>query len=537
VHSLRAQSDKNSYMLTMRKIMENQENLILRQAEVSRLLTEGACVVGVEIAGGARYYSDIVVITSGVYMNSRIITGESSVNSGPSGLRRSELLASGIEEIGIRIMRFKTGTPPRIDGKTADISKMDVQPGDTKPVPFSFMTDPSLLLNIKQQNCYLTWTNLMTKEIIQSNIHRSPMFSGMIDGTGARYCPSIEDKIVRFHEKERHQLFIEPEGLYTNEMYVQGFSTSLPEDVQQRALNTVEGLENARIVRPGYAIEYDCIDSTCLDLSLMSKEINGLFFAGQVCGSSGYEEAAAQGLMAGINAALLFKGEAPLILKRFDAYIGVLIDDLVVKGTPEPYRMMTSRAEYRLILRQDNADFRLTQMGYDAGLAGEERYARYLARKEKVSFGLLAAEKESLSEERLKELEQKYNQSYKKGLSKKDMLKRTEINADDIYKDTLEDDIKNQIEIEIKYEGYIEKQKKSIEKFIKTENKKLPAEIDYNAISGLRLEARQKLNRIKPDNIGQASRISGVSPSDIEVLIVYLTRREKMKKVVSAADD
>ena len=534
VHSLRAQADKHLYHREMKRTLENQENLTLIQGEVEEIRTRNGKVEAVKLATGQVYYCDAVVVASGVYLKSRIIIGEYTAESGPSGLYPARSLSRNLRDLGFTLYRFKTGTPARVNSRSLDFSKMIVQPGDPTLAPFSFMNDP---IKIEQVPCYLTYTNEATHEIIRKNLHRSPLYSGVIEGVGARYCPSIEDKIVRFPEKKSHQIFLEPEGLYTNEYYVQGMSSSLPVDVQIDVYRTITGMENVEIMRPAYAIEYDCIDSTQLKLSLESKEIKGLFFAGQINGSSGYEEAAAQGIMAGINAVQYLKNEEPLILDRSDAYIGVLIDDLATKGTPEPYRMMTSRAEYRLLLRQDNADLRLTEKGYKIGLVTEERYRRFMAKKEGI-------EKE---EKRLKETivpPSRENNEYlsslgstpiQSGISLYDLLKRPEIKYKDIIKlGNLSEEagpaVQEQVEIQVKYEGYINKQIRQVEQFKKAENMRIPQDIDYDQITGLRLEAVQKLKAVQPMSIGQASRISGVSPADISVLMIYLEKRRRERK-------
>ncbi|SKC88889.1 tRNA uridine-5-carboxymethylaminomethyl(34) synthesis enzyme MnmG [Maledivibacter halophilus] len=532
VHSLRTQADKNLYHREMKKTLENEENLDVKQGEVVEIIIEENEVKGVVLRSGSIYYSKTVILATGTYLGGRIFIGSSNYESGPNGLAPSLKLTESLVKVGIKLRRFKTGTPARVDRKTLDFSKMIEQPGDEEIIPLSFMNDE---LKKDQVSCWLSYTNNKTHEIINKNLHRSAMYSGQIEGTGPRYCPSIEDKVVRFADKDRHQLFIEPEGLDTNEMYVQGMSTSLPEDVQIEFLSTIPGLENVKIMRPAYAIEYDCIDPTELKLSLEFKNINNLFSAGQFNGSSGYEEAAAQGLMAGINAVLKIKGKSPFVLDRSEAYIGVLIDDLVTKGTNEPYRMMTSRAEYRLILRQDNADFRLTEKGYKIGLVKEDRYKKYINRK-------LQFEKEM---ERLKSiyvkpdevndfLEKRNSSKINSSILLYDLIKRPELNYD-IIKDIdtsrldIRKDIARQCNIQIKYEGYISKQLRQIDQFKKLESKRLNSNLDYSKIEGLRLEARQKLNEIKPLSVGQASRISGVSPADISVLLVYLEQSRRRK--------
>ena len=534
VHSLRAQADKKRYQTEMKLTLENQENLTLCQGEVKEITSKGGRVTGVKLATGEVYSCRSVIIASGVYLKSRIIIGEYSVNSGPNGLFPANQLSENLKDLGFRLQRFKTGTPARVNKNSLDFSKFTIQPGHTKIYPFSFMNKT---INTEQVPCWLTYTNERTHEIIRANLHRSPMYSGDIEGVGARYCPSIEDKVVRFSDKESHQVFIEPEGVDTNEMYVQGMSTSLPVDVQIAAYRTIPGMENVEIMRPAYAIEYDCIDPIQLKLSLESKEIEGLFLAGQINGSSGYEEAAAQGIIAGINAVQYLKGEEPLILDRSDAYIGVLIDDLVTKGTPEPYRMMTSRAEYRLLLRQDNADMRLTEKGYRVGLAGEERYRKLISKQEAIQKELEKLRKGIISPSEIvnEYLESKGSSPLKSGMHLYDLLKRPEISFVDIVKltgiaDELEAEIQEQVEIHVKYEGYIQKQLKQVEQFKKMEGLRIPPDIDYNNVTGLKLESRQKLERLRPENLGQASRISGVSPADISVLMVYLEKRRREKK-------
>lgn len=523
VHCLRAQSDKLQYQLSMRRVLENTPNLTVRQGECARILFENGAVAGAQTYSGAVYRARAVILCTGVYLKSRIITGEVSENCGPNGLRRSDNLSGFLaEEMGLALQRFKTGTPARVDGRTLDYSQMQPQPGERVAHTFSFMTESQ---EREQYLCYLTYTNEETHEIIRRNLHRSPMYAGMIEGTGARYCPSIEDKVVRFSDKKRHQLFIEPEGLYTNEMYLQGLSTSLPEDVQLEMIHTIPGLREAKMVRPGYAIEYDCLDPLYLSPSLMLKDFPGLFAAGQINGTSGYEEAAAQGIMAGINAALYIRGKEPFILSRSQAYIGVLIDDLVTKGTQEPYRMMTSRAEFRLSLRQDNADLRLTPLGYEVGLATQERYDRMRERagridKAKKILGqrCVPAAAQALS---LNEASRFLNagELLKRGISYGQLVEAgaaQPLNEADAL--TLETDIK--------YEGYIKKQQAQIDEAARLEMRVLPEDIDYLSIKGLRLEGAQKLSKIRPRSLGQAARISGVSPADIAVLIVWL---EKMQ--------
>lgn len=528
VHSLRAQADKQEYSKSMRKVLEQTENLTIRQGEVNEILVEDGRVVGVKTYTGAVYSCKVCVLCTGTYLNARCITGSVSVYTGPNGLQAATHLTDSLEKLGIEMRRFKTGTPARIDGSTIDYSKMEPQYGDEKIVPFSF-TNTSDSVQREQVKCYLTYTNEKTHEIIRDNLDRSPLYSGYIKGTGPRYCPSIEDKVVRFADKNRHQVFIEPEGNYTNEMYIGGMSSSLPEDVQFDMYHSVPGLEHAKIVRNAYAIEYDCINSLELLPSLELKKVSGLFSAGQANGSSGYEEAAAQGLIAGINAARKVKEKDPLILDRSQGYIGVLIDDLVTKGTNEPYRMMTSRAEYRLLLRQDNADERLTPIGYEMGLIDEDRYdkfqEKYKCIKEEVERVKNSYVGNSDKVQNL--LKEHKSTELVSGISLAELIKRPELNYDvlkeiDTGRPELSEEICNEVNIVLKYEGYIARQQKQVEQFHKLEKKKIPANIDYDKVGSLRLEAIQKLKEIKPESIGQASRISGVSPSDISVLLVYL---------------
>ncbi|MCR5097601.1 MAG: tRNA uridine-5-carboxymethylaminomethyl(34) synthesis enzyme MnmG [Lachnospiraceae bacterium] len=532
VHSLRAQADKAMYSLEMRKTLQREENLTLRQAEVSELLISDEKVIqGVKTVSGATYHARAVILCTGTYLAARCLYGDVIEHTGPNGLKSADHLTSSLSDNGVEIYRYKTGTPARLDGKTLDYDKMTEQPGDEKIVPFSFTTDPESIRR-DQVSCYLTYTNEDTHRIIRDNIDRSPLFSGVIEGTGPRYCPSIEDKVVRFADKERHQLFIEPEGEYTNEMYISGMSSSMPEEVQYAMIHTVPGLENARIVRNAYAIEYDCINANQLKLSLEFKNIDGLFAAGQFNGSSGYEEAAAQGIMAGINASMKLLGRDPVILDRSQAYIGVLIDDLVTKESHEPYRMMTSRAEYRLMLRQDNADLRLTNIGHDVGLISDERNEHVETKRRQIEEEIARVSGVNIgSREEVNALLESYGSiPISNGVSLSELIRRPELDYDklspiDPDRPDLSDEVREQVNINIKYQGYIDRQLKQIEKFKKVEQKKIPADIDYDDVSSLRIEARQKLSSLRPDNIGQASRISGVSPADISVLLVYLEQR------------
>ena len=534
VHSLRAQADKSAYSRAMRQVLQEQENLDIRQMEVTDILTETdsesgkRIVTGVQTYSGAIYRCRAVVLCTGTYLRARCIYGDVSMQTGPNGLQAANYLTESLKSLGIEMNRFKTGTPARIDKRSVDFSKMEEQKGDERVVPFSFTTDPDSV-QIDQVSCWLTYTNETTHEIIRNNLDRSPLFSGMIEGTGPRYCPSIEDKVVKFSDKKRHQVFIEPEGIETNEMYVGGMSSSLPEDVQYAMYRSVPGLENAKIVRNAYAIEYDCIDARQLKSTLEFKEIDGLFSGGQFNGSSGYEEAAAQGLIAGINAARKLQEKEGIVIDRSQGYIGVLIDDLVTKESHEPYRMMTSRAEYRLLLRQDNADQRLTEIGYEIGLISEERY-EHLKEKEKMIAEEIERVKHvniGTSEKVQKLLEQYGSTSLVSGTTLAELIRRPELSYEalaeiDEERKALPAEVIEQVNINIKYDGYIKRQQRQVEQFKKLENKKIPEEINYDEIQSLRIEAKQKLNAIRPASIGQASRISGVSPADVSVLLVYL---------------
>ncbi len=530
VHSLRAQADKQDYSREMRRVLENTENLVIKQAEVAEIITENDCITGVKTASGAIYPCRAAILCTGTYLKARCIYGEVSNYTGPNGLPAATHLTDSLIAHGIEMYRFKTGTPARIDKRSIDFSVMEEQFGDEKVVPFSFTTDPDSLTK-PQVSCWLAYTNEETHDIIKKNIDRSPLYSGVIHGTGPRYCPSIEDKVMKFADKNRHQIFIEPEGNYTNEMYIAGMSSSLPEDVQVAMYRSVKGMENAQIVRNAYAIEYDCINPMQLKASLEFKRISGLFSGGQFNGSSGYEEAAAQGLIAGINAARKLQGKEPLVLDRSEAYIGVLIDDLVTKETHEPYRMMTSRAEYRLILRQDNADLRLTKYGYEIGLISEERYQKLEEKRAQIEAEIIRAKEMTIgaTEEVQKLLISLNSTPLKSGSTLAELITRPELTYEmlapiDKNRPALSCDVTEQVEIELKYEGYIRRQMSQVAQFKKMEHKRIPADIDYDAIPSIRIEARQKLKQVRPENVGQASRISGVSPADISVLLVYLGR-------------
>ena len=537
VHSLRAQADKQEYSKEMRKTLENTPNLTICQKEITKLIIEDNICKGVETVSGSKYFAKAVILATGTYLNARCIYGEVAEYTGPNGLKSANHLTSSLLEYGIDLNRFKTGTPARVDGRTIDYSVMQEQYGDDPVVPFSFETDPDSIQK-EQVKCYLAYTGEKTHEIIRENIDRSPLFSGAIKGTGPRYCPSIEDKVVKFPDKDRHQIFVEPEGLYTNEMYLSGLSSSLPEDVQYAMIRSIEGFENAEIVRNGYAIEYDCIDARQLKDSLEFRAIEGLFAAGQFNGSSGYEEAAVQGLMAGINASMKVMGKDPVVIGRDQGYIGVLIDDLVTKESHEPYRMMTSRSEYRLLLRQDNADIRLSKIGYEVGLISEERYQRLLEKERQIDEEI----------DRLKNIHVGANAKVQEFLVRNgstplqtsanlaEIIRRPELNYDltkelDEDRKELRKEVRDQVNINIKYEGYIKRQESQVKQFKKLENKKIPVDIDYNNVNSLRIEAVQKLSKVRPSSIGQASRISGVSPADITVLLVYLETYKEKKNV------
>lgn len=536
VHSLRAQADKSRYSRTMRQVLQSQPNLSIKQTEVKEILTKDDQITGVKILSGIIYKCTAVVLCTGTYLKARCIYGDVSENVGPDGMKAANYLTASLQSMGIELRRFKTGTPARIDRHSVDFTKMEEQFGDKRVIPFSFATDPDDV-QIDQASCWLTYTNERTHEIIRSNLDRSPLFSGVIEGTGPRYCPSIEDKVVKFADKNRHQVFIEPEGLETNEMYIAGMSSSLPEDVQYAMYRTVPGLEHVKIVRNAYAIEYDCIDARQLYPTLAFKKIKGLFSGGQFNGSSGYEEAAAQGLIAGINAALMILGKEQITIDRSQAYIGVLIDDLVTKESHEPYRMMTSRSEYRLLLRQDNADQRLTRIGYETGLITEERYCDLLEKEQKIKEEINRLEHTNIgaTEKVQNVLRENSSTALASGCTLADLLRRPEIHYHaieeiDSQRKELTDDIIEQVEISIKYEGYIKRQLRQVEQFKKLENKLIPANIDYDKVNSLRIEAKQKLKQYKPISIGQASRISGVSPADVSVLLIYLEAQYMEKK-------
>ena len=528
VHSLRAQADKADYSRAMRQVLENQERLDIRQMEVTDILAEDGKVTGVQTYSGAIYRCRAVVLCTGTYLKARCIYGDVSTYTGPNGLQSANYLTDSLKSLGIKMYRFKTGTPARIDRNSIDFSKMEEQKGDERVVPFSFTTDPEDV-QIDQVSCWLTYTNEKTHEIIRNNLDRSPLFSGAIEGTGPRYCPSIEDKVVKFPDRDRHQVFIEPEGIHTNEMYVGGMSSSLPEDVQYAMYRSVPGLEHAKIVRNAYAIEYDCIDARQLKCTLEFKNIEGLFSGGQFNGSSGYEEAAAQGIIAGINAARKLQGKEGIVIDRSQGYIGVLIDDLVTKESHEPYRMMTSRAEYRLLLRQDNADIRLTKIGYEVGLIDEERYQKLLEKERMIDEEIRRVNHTNVgTSDKVQEVLKNYGSTpLTSGTTVAELIRRPELSYEkvkeiDTDRPDLPADVIEQVDINIKYDGYIKRQMRQVEQFKKLEKKKIPEDIDYDSIKSLRIEAKQKLNQIRPSSIGQASRISGVSPADVSVLLVYL---------------
>lgn len=539
VYSLRAQVDRRHYQIEMKHTLELQENLDIRQAEIVEILTDDTRtkITGVKTHTGAIFECKAVVLTTGTYLQGRIIIGDVSYSGGPDGIFPANKLSASMMDLGITLLRFKTGTPARLSRRSLDFSKMTEQPGDDLIQPFSFETES---IEKEQVPCWLTYTNKQTHDVIKQNLHRSPLYSGNITGIGPRYCPSIEDKVVRFADKENHQVFVEPMGIDTEEMYLQGMSSSLPEDVQIEFMRTIPGLENVKVMRSAYAIEYDGIDATQLKLSLEFKNIEGLFSAGQINGSSGYEEAAAQGIVAGINAALKVQGREPMILDRSQAYIGVLIDDLVTKGTREPYRMMTSRSEYRLLLRQDNADLRLTPVGKEVGLISDERYNKFLQKKELVENEIDRLKNSYIAptEEVLKYLENRNSTAIKSGINLAELLRRPEISYESLSEicelPDLSRAVKEQVEVAVKYEGYIKRQMQQVEQYKKLEGRKLPQDVDYTSIQGLRLEARQKLTQIRPDSIGQASRITGVSPADISVLLIHLEQRKQYQKDISS---
>ena len=530
VHSLRAQADKKNYQKRMLRALQTQENLTLRQGEVCRIHEENGHVTGVETTTGAVYPCRAAIVATGVYLNSRCIVGEAHTDSGPSGLGNSKHLSGALEALGFELRRFKTGTPARVDMRTVDFSKFEEQPGDERIVPFSFLSEG---LEKQQVSCYLGYTTPETHRIIRENLHRAPLYSGDIHGVGPRYCPSIEDKVVRFADRERHPLFLEPEGLDTLEWYVQGMSSSMPEDVQWAIYRSIPGMERVQLTRLAYAIEYDCIDPTVLRPTLESKAVEGLYFAGQINGSSGYEEAAAQGIYAGMNAALKLQGKEPMILSRADAYIGVLVDDLTGKGTNEPYRMMTSRAEYRLLLRQDNADLRLTEICYRAGLATQERYDRMLAKRRDTEDLLSTLRNTHLTAEQTRQA--LHDETAANGANAADLLRRAEVHYADLAAacpqlPAMRDEVVEQAEITLKYEGYLTRQRRQVEEFKRTEKVRIPGNIDYESITGLRIEARQKLQKLRPETLGAAQRISGVSPGDVAVLMIKLEQMRREGK-------